>query len=394
MAKTQLSVDFLGQELINPFIFASAPPTKDYETIKKGFEAGWAGAVTKSVTLEPLQDKTPRICHMMEGDKVKASMNYEMGSVHDADTWAGWVTELKEEFPDRMLYISLFAGSDPEEWTQLTDKFQKTKADGLELNFSCPHSDHNGKGSVIGQDPDLCGHITNAVKMSAGSLKIMPKLPYLSHPNEGLVAKTCIDNGADAIAGINTIAGLCEIDIKTLKPRLSTEGKTTGGGISCDAIRPFGRLFVSQVANSIDYNRYPVSAMGGVSRDINSIVEYLALGANHLQVCTDVMNNGFEVIDVMIANLESYLADNNTTLDSVRGGALKYLTSWDYLGSIIKSAEIDPEKCTGCYLCGPFCIYGAITGSPGEIPTITDACDGCGSCYSACPNDAIYMVEK
>ena len=394
MEKSPLSVRFLDQELINPFVLASAPPTKDYKTIKKGLDRGWAGAVTKSVTLEPLQDKTPRICHIMDGDKVRASINYEMGSEHPVDKWAEWVTDLKEEFPDRMLYVSLFADSNPEEWTQLAGKFQKTKADGLELNLSCPHSDHNGKGSVIGQDPELCGRITKAVKEIAGPLKIMPKLPYLSHPNEGLVAQTCIDNGADAIAGINTIAGLCEIDIKTLKPKLATEGKTTGGGISYDAIRPFGRLFVSQVANSIDYNRYPISAMGGVSRDINSIVEYLALGANHLQVCTDVMNNGFEVIDVMIANLESYLADNNTTLDSVRGGALKYVTSWNQLGSTLKTAEIDPEKCTGCYLCESYCMYDAIAGLLGELPSITDACEGCGSCYSACPNDAIYMVEK
>mgnify|MGYP000254881738 CR=1 FL=1 len=30
-----LTVNFLGTKLINPFILCSAPPTKDYESIKK-----------------------------------------------------------------------------------------------------------------------------------------------------------------------------------------------------------------------------------------------------------------------------------------------------------------------------------------------------------------------
>ena len=396
MAKN-LSVNFLGMELENPFVLASAPPTKDYESIKKGFEEGWAGAVTKSICLNPLQDKTPRISHIKRDGRVTASINYEMGSVYGVEKWCNWVTDLKEEFPDKMVYASLFADSNSDEWKKLAESFAETPADGLELNFSCPHSDHNGKGSVIGQDPDLCALLTKAVKQTVGgSLKIMPKLPYLCHPNEGLVAKACIGSGADAIAGINTIAGLCEIDIDTLKPKLSTDGKTTAGGISYNAIRPFGRLFVSQVANSIDWNKYPISAMGGVSRDINSIAEYLALGANHFQVCTDVMNNSYGVIHDMMENLESYLENTNRTLDSTRGATLKYSTSWDKLSSKVKSAEINHDKCTGCYSCEPYCMYNAIIKSSRKDnhPHITDDCDGCGSCYAACPQDAINMVSR
>ena len=88
MAKN-LSVNFLGKELENPFVLASAPPTKDYDSIKKGFEAGWAGAVTKSICLNPLQDKTPRIGHIKKDREVTGSLNYEMGSVHPIDKWYG-----------------------------------------------------------------------------------------------------------------------------------------------------------------------------------------------------------------------------------------------------------------------------------------------------------------
>jgi dihydropyrimidine dehydrogenase (NAD+) subunit PreA len=220
MAK-DIEVEFLGTLLENPFILASAPPTRDYEGIKKGFEAGWAGAITKSAVLEPLVDKTPRIGHIKNRGRVVASQNYEMGSEYSIDTWVDWAARLKEDFPEKMIYVSIFGTANPDDWRKLSEPFIGTGIDGLELNFSCPHSNHNGKGSVIGAEPELCFVLTKAVKETVGDkLKIMPKLPYLCHPNEGLVSKSCIEAGADAIAGINTIAGLCEIDPYSLKPKL------------------------------------------------------------------------------------------------------------------------------------------------------------------------------
>jgi dihydropyrimidine dehydrogenase (NAD+) subunit PreA len=390
----KITVDFLGTKLINPFVLASAPPTKDYETIKNGFLKGWAGAVTKSISAEQLKDKNPRIAHIKHDEKIVGTQNYEMGSVYQANQWVEWVDSLRKEFPDRLLYVSIFASKDLDEWKILSETFTKTRIHGLELNFSCPHSDHNGKGSVIGQNPDLCASITAAVKETVGnSLKIMPKLTYLSHPNEGFISKMCIDAGADAIAGINTIAGLCEIDASLLKPKLLTGEKTTAGGFSYDTIRPFGRLIIAGIANSINWKKTPISAMGGVSRNTDSIIEYLALGANHLQVCTEVMNNGFEVINEMKKNILSYLKNENRTLDSVRGAALPYITSWDKLDNIERIAYVNPENCSMCYECLPLCTYNAIN-DDNIIPSITEDCEGCGSCYSACPEKAITLIRR
>lgn len=147
-----LEVEFLGKKLINPFILASAPPTKDLESIAEGFEAGWAGAVTKSISENPLKDKNPRIGHVKYNGKIIASQNYEMGSVYPVNYWVDAVDRLKEKYPDRLLLVSLFASQDIEEWKRLTSAFKSTKIDGYELNFSCPHADHEGKGSVIGQN--------------------------------------------------------------------------------------------------------------------------------------------------------------------------------------------------------------------------------------------------
>lgn len=390
--KNLLEVHFLNLELINPFVLASAPPTKDYESIKRGFEAGWAGAVTKSVVLQQLRDKTPRIGHIKQKGKIIASQNYEMGSEKDVHYWIKTVNNLKEEFNDRMLYVSLFAGPDLVEWRELAGIFKETKADGLELNFSCPHSEHNGKGAIIGQNPNLCASITSEVKKNAGDkLKIMPKMTYLAHPNEGLIAKSCIEAGADAICGINTIAGLSEIDPYSLVPKLNTGGKTSAGGISYDLIRPFGRLIVSNIAKAI--GEYPVSACGGISNDLESMVEYLALGANHLQVCTGVMNNGYEIINDMKKVLTDYLEETGRTLDGIRGATLNKVVGWDKLDNIKRVAEVNDE-CKSCYSCLDVCGYEALKKSNSKVKVDTSLCSGCGSCYATCENNSIKMIEK
>lgn len=389
--KKLLQVNFLNLELINPFVLASAPPAKDYESIKKGFEAGWAGAVTKSVVLHQLKDKTPRIGHIKRKGNITASQNYEMGSDKNVDYWVKTVNKLREEFSDRMLYVSIFAGPDIGEWKELASIFKKTKAHGLELNFSCPHSEHNGKGSVIGQNPDLCASITSEVKKNAGNLKIMPKMTYLAHPNEGLIAKSCIESGADAICGINTIAGLSEIDPYSFLPKLNTGGKTAAGGISYDLIRPFGRLVVANISKSI--GEHPVSACGGISSNLESMVEYFALGANHLQVCTEVMNKGYGVIDKMQKVLVDYLNETGRSLNEIRGITLDKIVTWDKLDEKKRVAEIS-DKCNGCYSCFDVCDYEALKKLNSKVEVNASLCSGCGSCYATCENDAIKMTEK
>ncbi|MDP3462874.1 MAG: NADH-ubiquinone oxidoreductase-F iron-sulfur binding region domain-containing protein [Bacteroidales bacterium] len=54
---------------------------------------------------------------------------------------------------------------------------------------------------------------------------------------------------------------------------------------------------------------------------------------------------------------------------------------------------IDPEKCTGCMVCGKKCPTNAIDGARKEVHFIrTEACIRCGECYTVCRFDAV-MVE-
>ena len=53
--KVDLSVEFCGVKFPNPFVLDAAPPTDKGEMIARGFEAGWGGAVVKTLGLEHVE---------------------------------------------------------------------------------------------------------------------------------------------------------------------------------------------------------------------------------------------------------------------------------------------------------------------------------------------------
>ena len=91
------------------------------------------------------------------------------------------------------------SGNDKElqNWQRLARDCQDAGADGLELNFSCPHMDRRDMGSNIGKDQGLCSVVTEAVKAVATVpvwCKLTPATPEIE-----VEAAACFRGGADAI---------------------------------------------------------------------------------------------------------------------------------------------------------------------------------------------------
>jgi Pyruvate/2-oxoacid:ferredoxin oxidoreductase delta subunit len=60
-----------------------------------------------------------------------------------------------------------------------------------------------------------------------------------------------------------------------------------------------------------------------------------------------------------------------------------------------KVVRIDEEKCTGCGVCIPACVEGALRIVDGKAKLVSDKyCDGLGACLGGCPEDAITIEER
>jgi len=176
------SVTFTGIRFENPFLLSSAPPTESESNITRAFEAGWGGVVTKTIGLHPVVNvygakakfmrTTPDDANVSmkkrPGAALHSSWNWELISDKTLEWWAPRIRRIKEAFPNKVLIASIMAGSGNDKelkhWQELAETAQGEGADGLELNFSCPHMDRRDMGSNIGKDQGLCSVVTEAVK--------------------------------------------------------------------------------------------------------------------------------------------------------------------------------------------------------------------------------------
>jgi dihydropyrimidine dehydrogenase (NAD+) subunit PreA len=382
-----LSVEFAGLRLMNPFVLASAPPTAKGEMIQRAFDAGWAGAVTKTIALEPARDVQPRLAGLTAGNRIIGLENIELISQRSLDGWIKDLDEIKRRYPDHILFASLMGAVVREEWHSLVQQVQQTGVDGLELNFGCPHGmPEKGMGAAQGQDPVIAGDITRWAKEVA-TLPVMVKLtPNVTDIVE--IGHTCEEAGAEAISAINTVSVLMGVDLDRLEPLPSVDGSTAFGGYSGPAVKPIGLRCIAQLAKGTNL---PLSGIGGVA-GWEEAAEYILAGASTVQVCTAVMLRGYKIVEKMKHGLSDYLDEKGFgSVAEMRGYVLPKISAHEALDFAHKVvASIDEALCTKCGLCHTACLDGgwqAIEMQSREVyPRIrADRCDGCSLCTHVCP---------
>ena len=64
---------------------------------------------------------------------------------------------MKRAWPDRAVIVSAMVESKPEAWHDIIRRIEDTGADGIELNYGCPHGmSERGMGAAVGQVPEYC----------------------------------------------------------------------------------------------------------------------------------------------------------------------------------------------------------------------------------------------
>lgn len=399
MTKSQvdLSIEFCNLAFENPFMLSSAPPTATGEMIRRAFEAGWGGAVVKTLGLTPTPNVRPRFATLETDNKrLMGFENIELCTDRPLSYWTSEIKKIKKEHPKKILFVSIF-GSNMKSWQESACRVQDAGADGLELNVSCPMmigATEGGWGAAVGQSPELTLSVTKWVK-EVSSVPVMVKMT----PNVtdiATIAKAAEKGGADALSGINTVSGFMGVDLETFEPRPSVNGKGALGGYSGPAIKPIALRCVVQMAKNTNL---PISGIGGIF-DWQDAVQFLMVGASTTQLCTAVMYNGFRIIKDLKAGLSNYLADKGfSSVRDIVGITLPKISLHEDLDRTYRVfPEIDKKKCVACGLCYLACKdagYQAIELNEERRPKVdTDKCDGCSLCYYRCPVLGCISLKK
>jgi len=395
-----LNVDFCGVKLKNPFILASAPPTTTGEMIMRAFDAGWGGAIIKTLVPEGevVKNVAPRLASLPYGkNRMAVLQNIELTTDRGVRVWLKEIGQMKKRYPDHMVIGSIMAaGSMKKDWQELTKRVQGAGVDMIECNLGCPHGmPERGMGSVCSQDPEITKHITQWVKDIA-TIPVMIKLtPNITDIK--VTAKAAQAGGADALSTVNTVAGLIGVDLEKIEPLPSVGGHSTYGGLSGPGIKPIALRAVCEIFKATNC---AISGIGGVGtwRDA---AEFILVGATTVQVCTAVMHWGYRIINDLCEGLVNYMEGHKfNSITEMVGLAAQKITMHESLDRSYRIvSSIDKDLCIGCGLCYVSCqdaAYQAIKwDSKKREPSVEEEkCVGCGLCSHVCPIDYCITMKR
>ena len=395
-----LRSNLAGIKSPNPFWLASAPPTNSGYQVMRAFEAGWGGAVWKTLG-DPIVNVTARFAGLnYKQNRLIGLNNIELITDRPLDENLKEIRECKKAFPDRAIIGSLMEVPERQKWHELVKAVQDAGVDGFELNFGCPHGmSERGMGAAVGQHPDLVEMVTTYAVEAAEVPVIVKLTPNITDVRD--TARAAARAGAHAVSMINTINSIMGIDLGSWNPIPSVDGMSSHGGYCGPAVKPIALNMVNDCARD-PLVGIPISGIGGVS-NWQDAVEFFLLGATNVQVCTAVMHHGFSIVEDMIDGLSNYLEGRGiASVSEIIGAAQNKITTWENLNLNYKVvAEIDQTTCIHCSKCyiacedaAHQCIDRNMVDGTAILTIDTDHCVGCNLCMMVCPvEDCIEMVE-
>jgi len=301
----ELEVNIGGLKLKNPVIAASGTfgYEQEYQSLISARDLG--AVVTKSITLKPYDgNPPPRIWETTAG--MLNSIGLQNGGAEDF---------ISDKLPalkaNNLKVVVSIAGKRQQDYRELAKLLDRTAADAIEVNISCPNVEHKGSARLFAQDPADTVSIIRSVKRQTTKPVIAKLSPNVTDIT--LIARAAERAGADALSLINTLIGM-DVDIMSKQPRL---GNITGG-LSGPAIKPIALRMVWDVYRCV---KIPIIGIGGIMGTEDAIA-FLLCGASAVQIGTANFVDPQTAINI-IAGLKAYLKNQNLKIITKLVGSLK-----------------------------------------------------------------------
>jgi len=377
-----------------PVIVASGPLTRKVSLLRQAEQAGCDAAALKLTFVE-----VPFPGQMRSYSRPGMTIFSPIDKRLNIDEACDLARQARAE-TNLVLFANLGARGDQiDHWRLMAERFAEAGVHGLELNFCCPNLDVTALsqrraehgGAQIGENPETCYRITEAVKRTVDLPVVCKFLP--NAPDVREVGRACQDAGADAVHVVGLpAAGLPPIDPdRPGQPDVPLTGSIAFGSTNGTICKYSTFMAVAQLATSIEI---PIIASGGIEnwRDFVSAVMW---GASGVSICSAIMWYGWRVVRDLNEDLEDYLAQHGfSDWQDFRGLALKRLTTPDRMIILDGYSVVDPERCIGCGRCTLPGHCDALQMIDGKASVDRDLCIGCGVCASLCPVGAIsYCCE-
>lgn len=299
---TSLQTTIAGITLNNPIILAAGIMDEDAESMQRIINAGAGAITTKSIGLTPNQGyPNPTLIELPHG--ILNAMGLPNPGIEHFQEEMNQLTQTTTP-----IIGSIYAAT-PHEFVQLAQKMQNYGAAAVELNLSCPHSQHYGH--VIGSDPQLTKEITAEVKKHINIpvfVKLSPNVTDIVQ-----LAQAAQQGNADALVAINTVKAM-KINLDLRQPILSNKI----GGYSGHAIKPISIRCVYEIKKHI---KIPIIGVGGITTGEDAI-EYLLAGASAIQIGSALHYRGIDAFTQICTEINTWLQQHNyTTLTEIIGAA-------------------------------------------------------------------------
>ena len=357
--KPTLATTFCGIPCLNPFWLASAPPTNCGEQIMRAFDAGWGGAVWKTIG-EPITNVSSRYSSIdWDGRRMMGFNNIELITDRPIEINLREIAEVKRRYPKHVVIASLMVESKREAWHDIVQRAEDAGADGLELNFGCPHGmSERGMGSAVGQVPEYCEQITELGEgEGAHAGHRQAHAEHLRHPHararrQARRRRRALRHQHHQLhhrhrsrhAAAAPQRRRQKLARRLLRPRREAHRAEHGAAGACPTRWPRCRS--------------PASAASAHWRDA---AEFILLGCGNVQVCTAAMHYGYRIVEDMADGLLDWMAEKGfATIDDFRGRSLPKVREWKQLNLNYQVvAHIHEDMCIGCQLCYTACWDGA-----------------------------------